>query len=124
MATSSKAMIENSDRGVTLNKSLAWTMFAAIVSLVWWGGSTITSLQSATQQLAEAVKQIQAKQDRDGDEVLSKFSINDGRIRTLEQLGARTGAQYENLSQSLSEVKTEQRQTNELLRQILQGKIK
>lgn len=114
-------MIENSDRGVTLNKSLAWTMLAAIISLVWWGGATITALQSATQQLADSIKQTQTQQYRDTDTMSKQVAANDGRIRALEQSTARTVAQFESLSQAVSDVKTEQRQTNELLRQLLQG---
>ena len=40
-------MIENIDRGVTLNKPLAWTMFVAVVTLVWYGGTTVTMQQAS-----------------------------------------------------------------------------
>lgn len=117
-------MIENRDRGVTLNKSLAWSALVAIVTLVWYGGYTISAINSATAQLATTVASIQAKQDRDSDAVASKVSANDARIRTLEQATARASAQFDALAQSLDEVKQEAMKTNDLLQQLLRGQIK
>jgi hypothetical protein len=37
-------MIENSERGVTINKTLAWGMLLSLVSGVWFGGATIAKL--------------------------------------------------------------------------------
>ena len=103
-------MIENSDRGITLNKGLAWTILMALVSGVWWGGATITRLQSDVQSLTAAVS-----------ERRSENGGLEGRVRALESGSSRAGAQLEALSRSMDEMRAEQRATNDLLRRILQG---
>lgn len=42
-------MIENSDRGITLAKPLAWTILVTVVGAVWFGGGTIASIGASTQ---------------------------------------------------------------------------
>ena len=42
-----KPMIETNDRGITINKALAWTMLVSVAGLIWWGGGTLASLQGA-----------------------------------------------------------------------------
>ena len=29
-------MIEQSERGITINKALAWTMLVSVTGLIWW----------------------------------------------------------------------------------------
>ena len=103
-------MIENSDRGVTLNKGLAWSILTALVASVWWGGATITALQSDVQALVRAVGE--RREENTGLE---------SRVRALESGSSRAGAQLEALSRSMDEMRAEQRATNDLLRRILQG---
>lgn len=103
-------MIENSDRGITLNKGLAWTILMALVSSVWWGGATITRLQSDVQSLTAAVS-----------ERRSENGGLEGRVRTLETGSSRTGAQLEAMGQALGEIRAEQRATNDLLRRLVAG---
>ena len=103
-------MIENSDRGITLAKPLAWSMLVAIIGAVWFGASTIAGLTSATQDVTSAIAVMQA----------SNGQI-EGRVRALENNASRQDARFDGLKQSLDEVKTQQRETNDLLRKILQG---
>lgn len=103
-------MIENSDRGITLNKGLAWTILMALVSGVWWGGATITRLQSDVQSLTAAVS-----------ERRSENGGLEGRVRALENGSSRTDAQLDSLGQALSEIRAEQRATNDLLRRLVAG---
>ena len=49
-----RPMIENSDRGITLNKPLAWTMLVTLAGLIWFGASTVSSLQSSVESLTAA----------------------------------------------------------------------
>ena len=105
-----KPMIENSDRGITLAKPLAWSMLVAIIGAVWFGASTIAGLTSATQGVTSALAVMQA----------SNGQI-EGRVRALENNASRQDARFDGLKQSLDEVKSQQRETNELLRKILQG---
>lgn len=105
-----KPMIENSDRGITLAKPLAWSMLVAIIGAVWFGASTIAGLTSATQGVTSALAVMQA----------SNGQI-EGRVRALENNASRQDARFDGLKQSLDEVKSQQRETNDLLRKILQG---
>ena len=105
-----KPMIENSDRGITLAKPLAWTMLASIVGVVWYGGTTVASLSLSTQAVTSALTVMQA----------ANVQI-EGRVRALENNAAAGLARYDALSQSLNEVKAQQGETNSLLRELLQG---
>lgn len=109
-----RPMIENSDRGITLNKSLAWSMLVAIVGLVWFGGSTIARLQGATENLTAALNR--TEQTIAADRNLTA-SI-EARVRVLETTTTRQDVKFDMLSRSLDEVKGAQRETNELLRQM------
>ncbi|MFC3180447.1 hypothetical protein [Cypionkella sinensis] len=105
-----KPMIENSDRGITLAKPLAWSMLVSIVGAIWYGASTITGLSQSTQAVTTALSVIQA----------SSAQV-EGRVRVLENNAAAGLARYDALKQSVDEVKDNQRETNDLLRQVLQG---
>lgn len=106
-------MIENSDRGITMAKPLAWSMLASIVAVVWFGGTTVSSLSNSTQAVTSALSTMQA----------ANAQI-EGRVRVLETSAATGLARYDALKASLDEVKEQQRETNNLLRQILQGEEK
>lgn len=47
-----KPMIENSDRGITLDKKLAWTIGVALLVGGIWIGTQLTSLDNTMGQLA------------------------------------------------------------------------
>lgn len=113
MTHDGKPMIENSDRGTTLAKPLAWSMFVAIVSVVYLGGSTVTSLSQSTQAVTTSLSAMQ----------VASVQV-EGRVRALENNASRQDARFEALKQSLDEVKEQGRETNALLRQMMQGKSK
>lgn len=109
-----RRVIENSDRGITLNKQLAWTMLVALISMVWWGATTINNLQRSIEVLTTALQEnrvlITAEQ--------VSVNIVEERVRNLEMGAGRLDARLEALSQSLDEVKASQRETNALLREL------
>ncbi|WP_065328169.1 hypothetical protein [Tritonibacter mobilis] len=49
------AMIENSDRGITLNKSLAWTMACGLVGAGLWVGIQVATLRGETAALSQTI---------------------------------------------------------------------
>lgn len=110
-----RPMIENSDRGLTINKSLAWTMLVALVGLVWYGGSTITGLENATSSLTLALADTKILIAAERQAATSLES----RVRTLENSATRQDARFDALSRSLEELKAESRQTNDLLRRLV-----
>lgn len=110
MTHDGKPMIENSDRGITLAKPLAWTILVSVVGAVWYGGSTVASLNQSTQTVLASLAAIQ----------MTNAQV-EGRVRALENNASRQDARFEALKQSLDEVKEQGRETNALLRQIMQG---
>ena len=106
----SRQMIENSDRGITLNKSLAWTMLSAFAVLIWWGGSTLAGLQDATRTLTAALIENKA----------AIISV-EMRVRALENTQSRVDAQFGAMRESLSEIKEQNRSIEVLVRQYLQA---
>ncbi len=48
-------MIENSDRGITLNKSLAWTVACGLVGAGLWVGVQVATLRGQTTNLAHTI---------------------------------------------------------------------
>lgn len=112
--TSPRPMIENSDRGITLNKQLAWTILSALVVGGMWIGSTVTGLQGSTRNLSEAISETRStiSAERQSNSALEQ------RIRILENTSSRQDARFDALNLSLEEVKSAQRETNTLLRQI------
>lgn len=108
--TDGKPMIENSDRGITLAKPLAWTILVSVIGAVWYGGSTVAGLTQSTQTVLGSLAAIQ----------VSAAQV-EGRVRALENNASRQDARFEALKQSLDEVKEQGRETNTLLRQIMQG---
>jgi glucose-6-phosphate-specific signal transduction histidine kinase len=88
-----KQMIENSDRGITLNKSLAWTILAALVGGGFWMGVQMTETR-------EGVRSLEARQAEDRAAIRANaVEINalarsnariDQRLLTIEQSARRT----------------------------------
>jgi hypothetical protein len=101
--------IENSDRGVTLNKSLAWTIGTGLIGAGLYVGFTIASLTTSVE--AQGAKISEGSADR---------SQIEYRVRSLETNAAGIAVQFSNLASGLEEVKSAQRETNSLLRQLIQ----
>ena len=104
-----RPMIENSDRWITLAKPLVWTMLVSVIGAVWYGGSTVASLSYSTNSMVQAVSVQQA--------AISQVEV---RVRALENNASRQDARFDGLKQSLDEVKSQQRETNVLLRELAQ----
>lgn len=64
-------MIENSDRGITLNKGLAWTILATVLSGGIWIGTQVTDAQKGIVTLTN-------RQSEDREAIrMNSLSIND-----------------------------------------------
>lgn len=102
------SMIENSDRGITLNKGLAWTVSTGLIGAGLYVGLTIAHLTATLDNQNDQISE--ARDSRTNIEV---------RVRALENGAAGTAVQFRNLSSGLEEVKVAQRETNALLRQLV-----
>lgn len=104
--------IENSERGITLNKSLAWTMLVALVGLVWYGGTTVARLQHALDSQIAALAELRTTLVDERGTMIALES----RIRTLEQGGVRLDVRLDSMVTVIEEIRSAQRETNDLLR--------
>ena len=100
--------IENSDRGITLNKSLAWTMVTALMAASLWLGGNMASVSARMDQFAE-VSSV-------GFSERAELEI---RVRALENSMAQSRTQFEAIYGAIQDLKTDQREITNLLRQIV-----
>lgn len=104
-------MIENSDRGITLNKTLAWTIGVGLILAGIYVGTQVATLSRGLDEMARTA--VSATQSR---------AQLDSRVNALEISAGQSRVQFDTLYKSLQEIKTDQRESNALLRQLLNGK--
>ena len=109
-------MIENNERGITINKALAWTILVSVTGLIWWGGGTLSSLQSAADRLTSALTETR---EMIVAERASAAQL-EARVRVLENSATRQDVRFDALSVSISELKQQAKETNALLRELAQ----
>ena len=101
-------MIENSDRGITRNKALAWTMLVGLLSGGVWVGSTLAELSGAISGLRDSQSTYRAAtEDRIG-----RF---DDRLRSVESGRAGDSAELAGLRRDLSDFRTDMKALAEKL---------
>jgi hypothetical protein len=109
-------MTETAERGITINKALAWTMLVSVIGLIWWGGGTLASLQGAVDRLTSALtdtrEMIMAER-------ASSAQLG-ARVRVLENSATRQDVRFDALSLSINELKLQAREANTLLRELAQ----
>lgn len=85
-------MIENSDRGITLNKSLAWTIMTALLAGGIWVGVQVTSAREGIDTLSQRQAEDRADIRANTAEISTLRSMNarvDQRLTSIEQSSAR-----------------------------------
>ena len=109
-------MIENNERGITINKALAWSMLVSVAGLIWWGGGTLASLQGAADRLTSALTETR--------EMIVAESASsaqlEARVRVLQNSATRQDVRFDALSLSINELKLQAREANTLLRELAQ----
>lgn len=98
--TDHKPMIENSDRGLTINKQLGWTILVSLVGLVWWGATTLTQLQAATNALTAALGEMRAMTAQDR----TASAQMEVRVRTLETQAGRSDEKLANILSAVTRI--------------------
>ena len=89
-------------------------------------GNILTALAMLVAVVA-AYSNLQAQQislERQAVEIEKRVDEGEARTRALEQATATSSARYESLAQAVGELKAEQRQTNDLLRQLIKGGLR
>lgn len=102
-----KPMIENSDRGITLNKSLAWAILAAVAGGGLWVGTQVATLSTGIESLS----------DRQGEDRRS-IRANAEAIGALRSSNARIDQRLLNIEQSSSRTESS---VQEILRYLRAG---
>jgi hypothetical protein len=64
-------MIESSDRGFTINKSLGWGMLVTIVTVAFWFGTRDATQSSAIEAQTKALNALAARQAEDRQDIRS-----------------------------------------------------
>jgi uncharacterized coiled-coil protein SlyX len=109
-------MTDISERGITINKALAWTMLVSVAGLIWWGGGTLASLQGVADRLTSALTETR---EMIVAERASSAQL-EARVRVLENSATRQDVRFDALSISINELKSQARETNTLLRELAQ----
>ena len=107
------AMIENSDRGITLNKGLAWTIVSALVAgSIWLGTQTATA--------TNGIEGLEGQLEEVKDDTKSQIIDIKNRVRSLEGQSNRQAVASSHVNSELDEVQRQLRENNQLLRRLLQ----
>ena len=99
------------ERGLTINKSLAWTIVVALVMAGLWLGSTTTAMRTAV----EAQSAIQTSHHF---ETIEYRRDAEGRLRTMEASHAINGTEISALRRDLSSFRQDMGELEALLRSI------
>lgn len=102
-------MIENSERGITITKGLAWTIVCGLVGAGIWLGIQTTTATSGIENLQDGA-----------DRMEKKLENLEARVRNLEMGSSERKAAFSHVTSELNEVQSEVRENNRLLRQLLQ----
>lgn len=85
--------INNDDRGITLNKPLAWTIGCTLVGAGLWVGVQVSTLTTVVSSLADGM-----------DTARNERNALDQRLRSLENRSARDEQRYSDMLRILSRI--------------------
>lgn len=100
-----RKLIENSDRGITLNKSLAWTILTVLIGSGFYFGSELRGMSEniksaatvadgaaierrAIESRVRSLEQSKARDDERFTSILNFMGKIDGRLERIEQRGS------------------------------------
>jgi hypothetical protein len=111
-------MIENSDRGITLNKSLAWTISVTFLAGAFWVGVQVTNATNGIETLGVSLKDMRSDATM-RQEVERQRSIEvDARLRALETTRAADANEISALRRDLTDFRSELREAVSVLRSL------
>lgn len=109
-----KPMIENSERGITVNKTLAWTMVVGLLA----GGYFIGTELSSTKTLLSEIK---LASEASRVEMRTVTSDIDSRLRAVETTRAGDGVEINILRRDFNDMRAEVRGMRSDIQQLTQA---
>ena len=90
-----------------IEKQLGWSMLLALVGLVWWGGTTMTQMQSATTALTAALDETRGLISNERN-AAAQIEV---RVRALETQAGRTDEKLANILSALTRIERQLEQS-------------
>ena len=104
-------MIENSDRGITVNKALAWTIVSGLLAGGFFMGSELASTKAILTELKQGSESSRLEMKRVTDGI-------DARLRAVETSRASDATEIIGLRREIGDFRGEVRELTRLLREI------
>lgn len=111
-----KQMIENSDRGITLNKTLAWGIASSLVVGGLWVGVELTTLSGNIKNLTDQYRSLVERQTEDRSDIRAQGN----QINQMQTQNARVEQRLNNIEASTNRTDAN---VAEILRELRQGRI-
>ena len=96
--------IEANERGITLSKSLAWTLIVGLVTGGFWMGSSLTSLQTTVNHLTDKVLLVQADRVESRTQTRNELQNLQARMNAMEIQSVRSIEALSALTKSLARI--------------------
>lgn len=106
--------IQNDERGITVNKSLAWTILGTMVLAGIWLGTETAGMKAAVQSLGTT-------QAQRHEETLQVRRDTDTRLRILENSRASDSSEINALRRDLTSFRADMQELKGLLRSVESG---
>lgn len=115
----SQQMIENSDRGITIAKPLAWTMVTGLVLGSIWVGQTTGEVRGQLASVSESLAGIEAAQGlRESRDREDRRTLED-RLRAVENSRIQDSSELTALRRDLTGFREELKEATGLLRSVI-----
>jgi len=102
--------IQSDERGITMTKSLAWTMVVGLVSLAFWFGAEMAELKTSVSNIAEERASFRRS-------IESEYNSLDNRLRTVERSDAQLNQIVQNMTGLLTRIDNRVERIDRRLRQ-------
>lgn len=102
--------IENADRGITLNKSLAWAMVVGLLGAGLFVGREVQGAQEQQEMVLEKLSHIEQSQALAQTRNETARGQLDARLRAVETMRANDSAEITGLRRDLSDFRLELRE--------------
>ena len=110
--------IQGDERGITVNKSLAWTMVGGLLAAGLWLGTQITETKGAIVNTASELSSLARTQTERHAETVQVRRETDARLRLLENSRAADSSEITALRRDLTAFRSDIQDLKTLLRSV------